>query len=121
MMTHTARFHAHPTTGPRRTVAVISRSPLQSALETVLNATDHDIVSVESLAHAYSHIKRVTPDLVILCLSGDDVDACQVLSMLALDRETSRIPVLTYMTETGIGSSADDADLDDDAFGHPSP
>jgi CheY-like chemotaxis protein len=59
---------------------------------------ERDVVFVESTAHAYSKIKRALPDVIVMCVSADDVDGCQVLSMLALDRETSHIPVLTYMT-----------------------
>ena len=98
MMTHTAGVHMLPTTRPLRTVAFVCRHLHHRVLETVLKTVDHDVVFVESSAHAYSQIKRVTPDLIIVCLSGDDTEGCQVLSMLTLDSETSRIPVLTYMT-----------------------
>jgi CheY-like chemotaxis protein len=54
---------------------------------------------VESTGHAYSHIKRVQPHLVILCMRIEDPEGFQVLSMLKLDDETRRIPVLTYTTE----------------------
>ena len=54
---------------------------------------------VESSTHAYSQIKRVQPHLVILCVRIEDRDSFQVLSMLKLDEETRRIPVLTYTTE----------------------
>ena len=68
-------------------------------LETVLDAGHYDVVFVESSEHAYSQIKRVQPDLVILCVRIDDADGFQVLSMLKLDDETRGIPVLTYTTE----------------------
>ena len=69
-----------------------------------MGAVDHDIVLVEPTDHAYSHIKQIRPDLVIVCMSSDDVDGCRVLSMLALDGETSAIPVVAHVT-----SSAADA------------
>jgi len=75
---------------------VVSKHSDQRVLETVMNAGDHDVVFVESLAHAYSQIKRILPNLVIVCLEIDDVDGFQVLSMLKLDRVTSRIPLVTY-------------------------
>jgi CheY-like chemotaxis protein len=56
-------------------------------------------VFVESSEHAYSHIKLVQPNLVILCMRIEDRDGFQVLSMLKLDDETRRIPVVTYTTE----------------------
>ena len=81
-------------------VVVVNGSPeILGLLETVLEAGHYDVVFVESNAHAYSQIKRVQPDLVILCVRIDDMDGFQVLSMLKLDEETREIPVLTYTTE----------------------
>ena len=121
MMTHIESVRTLPTTRPLQTVAVVSRHPHQHVLETVLGAVDHDIVFVESIAHAYSQIKRVTPDLVIVCLSSDDLDGCRVLSMLRLESETSRIPVVTYMTAPSDGFRDDPADADEDAFSQVVP
>jgi len=45
----------------------------------------------------------IQPDLVIVCMSTHDLDGCQVLSMLALDRETSAIPVLAHVTSLADG------------------
>ena len=42
-------------------------------LETVLDAGHYDVVFVESSEHAYSQIKRVQPNLVILCVRIDDM------------------------------------------------
>jgi PleD family two-component response regulator len=75
-----------------------SRETLE-LLETVLAAGHYDIVFVESSEHAYSQIKRVQPHLVILYMRIDDIHGFQVLSMLKLDEETQRIPILTYTTE----------------------
>ena len=81
-------------------VVVVNGSPeILGLLETVLEAGHYDVVFVESNAHAYSQIKRVQPDLVILCVRIEDMDGFQVLSMLKLDEETRAIPVLTYTTE----------------------
>ena len=78
-------------------VVIVNGSPDVLALaENVLSAGHYDVVSIESVAHAYSHIKRVQPNLVILCVHFDDVGALQVLSMLKLDEDTRGIPVLTY-------------------------
>lgn len=78
-------------------VAIINGNPEVLALiENVLSAGHYDIVFVESVAHAYSHIKRVQPNLVILCVHFDNMEALQVLSMLKLDEDTRSIPVLTY-------------------------
>jgi CheY-like chemotaxis protein len=100
IMTHTERMSGYQPAGRPRTVAVVSGNPDQHVIETVLGAVDHDVVVVEPTAHAYSRIKRIRPDLVILCMEGDDSEGCQLLSMLTLDRETSRIPVVTHMIAT---------------------
>ena len=68
-------------------------------VETALDAGHYDVVFVESSRHAYSQIKRVQPNLVILCLNVDDMDGFQVLSMIKLDEDTRSIPVLTYTTQ----------------------
>ena len=70
----------------------------------MLGAVDHDVVLVEPTSHAYSHIKHIRPDLVILCMASDDSAGCQLLSMLTLDRETSRIPVVTHVTEDALSN-----------------
>jgi CheY-like chemotaxis protein len=89
-------------------VVIVNGSPeILDMLETVLDAGHYDVVFVESSAHAYSQIKRVQPNLVILCVRIDDADGFQVLSMLKLDGETRDIPVLTYTAEGG-GNDAED-------------
>jgi DNA-binding response OmpR family regulator len=79
----------------QQVVVVSKQSQLNGLLETVLDAGQYDVVFVESTEHAYSHIKRLTPHLIIVCLDIDDLDGFQVLSMLKLDDETKRIPVVT--------------------------
>ena len=91
-------------------VVIVNGSPeILELLETVLDAGRYDVVFVESSQHAYSQIKRVQPNLVILCVRIDDADGFQVLSMLKLDEETRAIPVLTYTTEHEGRESQDEA------------
>jgi CheY-like chemotaxis protein len=85
--------------GAQKVVIVNGSAEMLELLETVLDAGNYDVVFVESNEHAYSQIKRVQPNLVILCLRIDDVVGFQVLSMLKLDGDTRGIPVLTYTTE----------------------
>ena len=94
---HRRQRHASPAT--QKVVIVNGSTDMLALLETVLDAGHYDVVFVESSEHAYSHIKRVQPNLVILCMRIEDRDGFQVLSMLKLDDETRRIPVLTYTTE----------------------
>jgi PleD family two-component response regulator len=86
-------------TAAQKVVIVNGSAEILELLETVLDAGHYDVVFVESSQHAYSQIKRVQPDLVILCVRIDDADDFQVLSMLKLDEDTRTIPVLTYTTE----------------------
>ncbi len=85
---------------PLRTVVVVSGpAPQAHSLDALLVATSgYDVVCVESVAHSYSRIKRVVPDLIIISSEVDDVATCQLLSMLRVDRRSSRIPVLTCPT-----------------------
>ena len=84
---------------PTQKVVIINGSAdVLQALETALDAGHYDVVFVESTAHAYSQIKRVQPDLAIICIGMDDGEGVQVLSMLKLDPETRDIPVVTYAT-----------------------
>ena len=87
------------TTSTQKVVIINGSAEVLELLETVLDAGHYDVVFVESSAHAYSQIKRVQPDLVILCVRMQDGDGLQVLSMLKLDAETRSIPVLTYASE----------------------
>ena len=95
----TTAENAAPQPAMQKVVIVNGSTDMLALLETVLAAGHYDVVFVESSEHAYSHIKRVQPNLVILCMSLEDHDGFQVLSMLKLDNETRRIPVLTYATE----------------------
>jgi PleD family two-component response regulator len=111
MMTNAAttdiRHHGAPATTAQKVVIVNGSPEMLEMLETVLDAGHYDVVFVESSEHAYSQIKRVQPNLVILCVRIDDGDGFQVLSMLKLDEETRSIPVLTYTHE---GNSDDEAE-----------
>lgn len=104
MMTNVATaaesFRSQPdATLAQKVVIVDGSAEILELLETVLDAGHYDVVFVESSQHAYSQIKRVQPNLVILCVRIDDLDGFQVLSMLKLDDATRDIPVLTYTTE----------------------
>jgi CheY-like chemotaxis protein len=104
----------------QQVVVVSKQSQLNGLLETVLDAGQYDVVFVESTEHAYSHIKRLTPHLIIVCLDIDDLDGFQVLSMLKLDDETKGIPVVTC-TVSQDDQVTEDESLDprDDVFSQP--
>ena len=94
------------TSGTQRALIVNGSRDVLHVLEPVLDAGHYDVVFVESSTHAYSQIRRVQPDLVILCLEFDDAEGLRVLSMLKLDAETRDIPVVTY-TSAGFEEAAE--------------
>jgi len=87
------------TTLAQKVVVVNGNTEVLGMLETVLDAGRYDMVFVESADRAYSQVKKVIPNLVILCTRLDQLDGFQLLTMLKLDPETRAIPVLTYTTE----------------------
>ena len=101
----------------QKVVVVNGNTEVLGMLETVLDAGRYDMVFVESSDRAYSQIKRVVPNLVILCTRIEELDGFQLLTMLKLDADTKNIPVLTYTTEyegqdfdAAISQLADDED-----------
>jgi CheY-like chemotaxis protein len=104
----------------QQVVVVSKQSQLNGLLETVLDAGQYDVVFVESTEHAYSHIKRLTPHLIIVCLDIDDLDGFQVLSMLKLDPDTKDIPVVTCTIQQDDEVTQDESlDPPDGVFSQP--
>ena len=82
-------------------------------VENVLDARRYEIVFVESDQSAYSQIKQIAPDLIILCTGIEDPRTLQLLTMLKLDPQTRRFPVLVWVMEyeddfNGTGSRSND-------------
>ena len=111
----------HAATTPIQKVVVVNgNTDVLGMLETVLDAGRYDMVFVESADRAYSQVKKVLPNLVILCARLDQLDGFQLLTMLKLDPETRTIPVLTYTSEydqeTVDAAFSQFAEDDDDPF-----
>src|SRR5829696_2230535 len=121
MMTTTdVRMPTTVRTTSQQVVVVSKQSQLNGLLETVLDAGQYDVVFVESTEHAYTHIKRLTPHLIIVCLDIDDLDGFQVLSMLKLDEDTKAIPVVTCTVSQDDEVTRDESiDPPDDVFSQP--
>src|SRR6266699_442161 len=83
----------------QKVVIVNGTTDLLDSVQPVLTAGHYDVVFVESNDHAYSHIKRERPSLIILCLDVRESAGFQVLSMLKLDEDTRTIPLLTCLNE----------------------
>ncbi len=94
----------------QKVVVVNGSQEMLELLESALDAGHYDVVFVTETAGAYSQIKQNRPHLVILCLAIDDPVGYQVLSMLKLDADTARIPILTYTNEF----EGDDTDREPD-------
>ncbi len=94
-MTHT-RMAGAPV---QKVVVVNGNTEVLGMLETVLDAGRYDMVFVESSEHAYSQIKKVLPNLVILCTHIERLEGFHLLTMLKLDAQTRDIPVLTCTPE----------------------
>ena len=102
-----ARFLNYPRVAEdtmQKVVIVNGTTDLLDMVQPVLMAGHYDVVFVESNAHAYSHIKREQPSLIILCLDMHEREGFQVLSMLKLDDETRAIPLLTCLSEYEIAA-----------------
>ncbi len=110
-MTTTEHNESRTTKRALRTVAVIARQPDLDILDVVLDSGDYDVVFIESLGEAYSRLKHRAAELIVLCADIDDAEAFQLFSMLKLDADTSRIPIVTYVTlpdaETSVSRSAE--------------
>jgi CheY-like chemotaxis protein len=86
-------------TSVQKVAIVNGTADVLHVLEPVLDTGRYAVVFVESTRHAYSDIKRLQPNLIILCLDVDDATSFHVLSMLKLDNETRDIPLVTFTTE----------------------
>ena len=111
-MTDMTRIAATPI---QKVVVVNGSTEVLGMLEAVLDAGRYDMVFVESSDHAYSQIKKVLPNLVILCVRIENLEGFNLLTMLKLDADTRDIPVLNYTTEyegqdfdTALAQLADD-------------
>lgn len=116
-LTSTSALHTNPLNGVQKVVVVNSSPEILTLAERALTAGHYDVVFVESIAHAYSQIRLVQPNLVILCLRMGDRAGFQLLSMLKLDPDTRRVPVLTYTAEDlPEGESEPDDTEEDNGF-----
>ncbi len=97
---------------PRQRVAIVNgNADLLDWLEPTLTPGSYDVLFLDPNDAAYSQLKIVHPDLIVLTMRIEDVEAFRLLSMLKLDEETSSIPVVTYTTEyegQPIGRPADE-------------
>jgi hypothetical protein len=86
-------------TSPLSVVAV-SNDALRPELLDRLLVDDNNInvFVVESIERAYSRIRHVQPDVVVVFMNIDDVDACRLLSILHMDHGLRSVSVVTCTT-----------------------
>ena len=83
-----------------RPLVAVSNDALRPQLLDGLLVDDNNInvIVVESIERAYSRIRQVQPDVVVVLMNIDDGDACQLLSMLHMDRGLRGMSVVTCTT-----------------------
>lgn len=96
----------------QKVVVVNGNADVLGVMETMLDGGRCDMVFVETSDRAYSRIRAIRPDQVILCAHINSPHIFQLLTMLKLDPDTRRIPVLTFTTEQ-------DEDGDEDSASQP--
>jgi hypothetical protein len=82
-----------------RTMMLVGQEPDERVLARAAEADDCDVIVVAPMSTAYSRIKQLAPTVVVVAMAVDDVEACQLMSMLKLDPDTSHIPVLTCLLD----------------------
>jgi DNA-binding NarL/FixJ family response regulator len=81
-------------------VVAVSSDALRPELLDRLLVDDNNInvIVVESIERAYSRIRQLQPDVVVVFMNIDDVDACRLLSMLHMDHGLRGVSVVTCTT-----------------------
>jgi PleD family two-component response regulator len=85
-----------PTTTVQKVVVVDGGIEMLHGLETMLHARRYQMLFAQSNDLAYSQIKKVRPNLVVLCGGIENPDGSQLLTMLKLDPDTRGIPLMSY-------------------------
>jgi chemotaxis response regulator CheB len=81
-------------------VVAVSNDALRSELldRLLVDDNNYEVIVVESIPRAYSRIRELQPDVVVLFMEIDDVDACQLLSLLHMDRALRGMSVVACTT-----------------------
>ena len=92
---------------PALSIVAVSNDALRPELLDRLLVDDNNInvIVVESIERAYSRIRQLQPDVVVVFMNIDDADACQLLSMLHSDRRLRGVNVVTCTTGPDVGAT----------------
>ena len=84
---------------PLNVIAVSNDALRPELLDMLLvDGSSYDVMFVESIARAYSRVRELRADLIVLFIEIDDEDACRLLSMLHNDRALRGISVVVCAT-----------------------
>ena len=93
-------------TSPSSVVAVSNDALRPELLDRLLfEDNNYNVIVVESIERAYSRIRQEQPTAVVVFMNIDDVEACQLLSMLHLDHELRGISVVPLTTSRDGGAT----------------
>lgn len=93
-------------TSPLSLVAVSNDALRPELLDRLfVEASDYDVIVVESIERAYARIRQAPPDVVVLFMNIDDVAACQLLSMLHMDGGLRGTSVVTRAAGPSAGET----------------
>jgi CheY-like chemotaxis protein len=87
-------------------VLAVSNDALRPELlaRLIVDDNNYNVIVVESIERAYSRIRQVQPEAVVVFMNIDDVDACQLLSMLHIDHDLRGMSVLSCTTSPDAGA-----------------
>ena len=93
--------------GPSLSVVAVSNDGLRPELldRLLVDDNNYTVILVQPVERAYSRIRQVQPDVVVLLINIDDEDACQLLSMLHSDRRLRGVSVVTCTTGPDVGAT----------------
>jgi CheY-like chemotaxis protein len=96
-------------------IMAVSNDALRPELLDRLLVDDNDfnVIVVESIERAYSRITQAQPDVVVVFMNIDDVDACQLLSVLHSDRGLRGMSVVTCATGPDAGATPHVSDFEE--------
>ena len=91
----------------RLSVMAVSNDALRPELleRLLVDNNDFNVIVVESIERAYLRITQAQPEVVVVFMNIDDVDACRLLSMLRMDHGLRGVSVVVTCT-TGVDNDA---------------
>jgi CheY-like chemotaxis protein len=98
-------LNAHPAEATRQlAVFVGGGTDALAVVEPVLDGRSYAVEFVEADDEPYATIAALKPDLIVVSLALDDLGGFQLLTMLRLDPNTARIPVLSYVRDADVST-----------------